>query len=111
MVKGEGWTFVSNSPTGGSLYTSPAGLDEVAGGANKCLDGEVVGGQADPNAIKVPEGARQGAGVTGGEVHVRDNSGARQQAQLQRSGRSIPISSRNTSCCLVVKSVLRSARR
>jgi hypothetical protein len=44
VVKGEGWTFVSASPTGGSLYTSPAGLDEVAGAANKCLDGEVVGG-------------------------------------------------------------------
>lgn len=44
VVKGEGWTFVSNSPTGGSLYTSPAGLDAVAGGANTCLDGEVVGG-------------------------------------------------------------------
>jgi hypothetical protein len=44
VVKGEGWTFVSNSPAGGSLYTSPAGLDAVAGGANTCLDGEVVGG-------------------------------------------------------------------
>jgi hypothetical protein len=44
VVKGEGWTFVSTGPTGGSLYTSPAGLDEVAGGANKCLDGEVGGG-------------------------------------------------------------------
>jgi hypothetical protein len=42
VVKGEGWTFLSTSPTGGSLYTSPTGLDGVAGGANKCLDGEIV---------------------------------------------------------------------